>query len=442
MLYLSDHEGAPLDDLQSNATLTLRHMDFLSLNDDVLRSIADKLYGRNALNLALTSKRIHDLAIHRVSAVIVCPDGPHLRLAHRHLFFGSRPRAQYLESFNVLHYAFKLDHDIYESRSRSPPWDDEAYDWSQVRILVDILMNARNLRLVALPLFHPTMLYDSPRLADALCALPKLISVQLDTVGDTIVNTIVPRLPRSLRILELQYHAPIGDSGLYLYHEPKTFPALLDTVAAFPALHTLRLKCFHETGPSFRELGHTYTPPLLQAVRALVLLKISPPALDIVQLCPNLTDLEFGLWTPGYLREGVRWPALRSLDVHEFGDLRCAMGLLGPVRCLVIRQYMPVSGLAVLLDALERTAPRALFLSLKVGKGPMTFWGEVAARAPNLRVLELKLNVNTEGLTLDSLGWLVRLINLLLYHVVPPVLTSKACRTPFRKPSARCRRRS
>lgn len=319
----------PLDSLQCNADLTLRHMYFLSLNDDVLRSVADKLYGKNALSLALTSRRIHDLAVHRVAAVVVCTEDRELRLLHRHLFFGSSPRAQYLESLTVLSDTFLLDNEIYDIRPTIPLPDDEDFDWSQIRLLVDILMNARNLRLVALPFFHPAVARDL-RLGSALCALPSLISVQLDTVGDTMVTTLVPLLPRTLRILELKYHTGNVYPGLHLPGEPSTFPPLLNTLASFPALHTFRLKYFPET-QSFRALGRGYSPPLLPAVRSLVLEDVKPAALDLVELCPNLTDLEIELCSsrdppaPVILPERASWPPLHSLDIVHATDVAHVM---------------------------------------------------------------------------------------------------------------------
>lgn len=424
-------------------------MELLSLNDDVLYAIADKLYGENALNLALTSRRIHDLAVHRVSAIIVCMDATQLRLLHRYLLFGSRPRVQYLQSLTVWSSAFSVDGDDYYEHSARKISDDEAYD-SEIRLVVDILTSAHNLRFVFLPFFHPAVTRN-PRLGDALCALRFLTSVRLDTVGDMMVTTLVPRLPRALRVLELVYHTYIADPVLLIPNEPSTFRPLLDTLAAFPMLHTFRLRNL-EDAVSFRDLGRAYVPPHLPAVRSLVLEKVHPAALDIVQLCPNLKYLEIQLWRTQdpfagvVLREGPTWPPLRSLDVNDIGDLTHAISVLGRARSLVIRNYVCAGDpanveLALLLDVVERTSPTAAFFSLEVGPQPMSFWGKVAKRAPHLRILELKLS--TEALTLNYRGWLVRLKHLLcrIRTVVRAYMLKPPYRTPFRMLSARSRRR-
>lgn len=395
-------------------------MELLSLNDDVLYAIADELYGENALNLALTSRRIHDIAVHRVSAIIRCKDPTQLRLLHRYLLLGSRPRVQYLQSLTVWSKAFSVDVDDYYERSARRLSDDTAYD-SEIRFLVDILTSAHNLRLVALPLFHPSVT-RSPHLGDVLCALPSLTSVDLDTIGDTMVTTLVPRLPRSLRMLKLQYYTGIVEPDFSIPDEPSTLRPLLCALTVFPALHTFRLTAFKDDALSFRDLGSAHAPSPLPSIRSLVFECVQPATLDIVQLCPNLKYLEIQLWTSRdpfagvVLLEGATWPLLHSLDVFCIGNLTHAIGVLGRVRTLIIRDYVCVSDPAnaeftLLLDVVKRTSPVAVFFSLEVGPQPMRFWGDVAARAPRLRILELKLS--TDALTLDYCGWLVRLTHLL-----------------------------
>lgn len=137
----------------------------------------------------------------------------------------------------------------------------------------------------------------------------------------------------------------------------------------------------------------------------------------MVHLCPNLRYLEIelewkeDLFADVVLREGASWPPLRFLNVKDIGDLTSAMGVLGKAHSLVIQDHVRVSDTAnaelrLLLDVMEKTSPTAAFVLLEVGPQPMRFGGEVTARAPRLRILELKLT--TEALTLEDRRWLVR----------------------------------
>ncbi|KAI0364467.1 hypothetical protein BV20DRAFT_857487 [Pilatotrama ljubarskyi] len=399
-------------------------MDLISLNEDVLHGIVSMLSGEDALSLSLTSRRMHDLAIHRVAAVIVCKDGRELRLLHRYLFFGSRPRGQDLERFSLYKDdGLRLDSEAWFARPEAPleTLDEESfYDWSRLNIILDILVNAPNLRHVKLPLLHPALEHD-PRLRDALRALSRLVSLNFDTVGDTTLMFIQSLHCLGLRQMVLEFHC--GDiAGRYrIRGEPVTFTILVETLARFPSLQTLRLELFRPRTSFFDE--HGYTPHLFPTLRSLDLWGVSPQALDLVQLCPGVSSIDFRLHevtlpndstlSSTEHRAGARWPTLRSLTFASLVEAVCAQNLVNEVHRLHIRrEELDVAGpggrsLPVLLEILRGTSPVGLYLSLAVRPEPMAFWDEVAAVAPRLRFLELKMTVMS--LSLDHLGWLDRL---------------------------------
>ncbi|KAI0819298.1 hypothetical protein BC628DRAFT_1293455, partial [Trametes gibbosa] len=162
-------------------------MDLVTLNDDVLRQIFSYFHGENALKLSLTCRRVHDLAIERVAAVILCQNGRDLRLAHRYMFFGARPRIQYLESLTVEEHVYEADKDVCEAiLARLPPPEGCGADWNLIRLVLDLLMNAPRLRRVKLGLWRSIVEQDA-RVAYALFALPSLTTAYFENIDDRMV---------------------------------------------------------------------------------------------------------------------------------------------------------------------------------------------------------------------------------------------------------------
>ncbi|KAI0351784.1 hypothetical protein OH77DRAFT_1429380 [Trametes cingulata] len=399
-------------------------MTLFSLNEDVLRVIFSSLHGKDALNLSLTSKSIHDLAIHRVAAVAVCKDGRDLRLLHRYLFFGARPRGRYLERLSIYkNYGLSLDEEAWYARpavSTETYDNDSYYDWTRLNLILDILMNAPNLRHLKLPLLHPALERD-PRLLDALRALPRLLSLNFDTVGDTTVTFMQSLCCSGLQRLALEFHCRSVALRYEIKGEHITLTSLTDTLARCPRLRSLRLELFRPKSSLLDDTG--YSARILPAIRSIDLWGVSPQALDLVQLCPNVSSVDFGLFevtlshdaalSSTERRAGPPWPALRSLTVATLVEAVCVQDLVSEVHRLHVRRdeidlaHPDGYTFPVLLEVLRRSSPVGLFLSLAVRPEPMVFWREVAVAAPRLRYLELKLTV--EQLSLDHFGWLDRL---------------------------------
>lgn len=74
---------------------------FLSLNDDALLAIFSFLYGKEALAVALTSRRLHDLAIPRVAASAKCCLSQDFPRFCDYMLQGPRTHARYLEVLDV-----------------------------------------------------------------------------------------------------------------------------------------------------------------------------------------------------------------------------------------------------------------------------------------------------------------------------------------------------
>ncbi|RPD72374.1 hypothetical protein L226DRAFT_573123 [Lentinus tigrinus ALCF2SS1-7] len=147
--------------------------------------------------------------------------------------------------------------------------------------------------------------------------------------------------------------------------------------------------------------------PSLPSIRVLDLCKVSTPALDLVDLCPNLSDLTISLSSEGGERiviEGPKWPPLRQLMVEELDEVRWFPKRLRTVDQLQICGRIrlnsdtsadgAISPKERLLELLRDTSPVGLYMCIELsGQFEQTsgFWSDVARAAPRLRSLELQL---------------------------------------------------
>ncbi|KAH9847247.1 hypothetical protein C2E23DRAFT_787826 [Lenzites betulinus] len=410
--------------------------DLLSLNADVLHCIFSYLHCKDALSISLTARRAHDLAIHRVAAVAICRDRHQVSPLHRYMLGGpgSSPRAQYLESLIVWDCAYNTSDQPQLVTNLNPV----AHDWANIRLIIDVLAHASNLREVVLPFLYPSIEHDS-RLGDVLHALQHLTKATFDTVDETTMEAM-HRLSRRLEYLELQFL--VKDEQLLFPFRPGsnfiTYPSLLRNLAAFTSLRTLRLSFLRmkHSSPSIADISRGPTPPYcLSSICTLELWRVGPSALDIVQLCPRLTSLCYSLLSSSLSHDedpdetdspatGAQWPSLRRLRVDTLKDAAHARHILGHVDHLYISSNIDISSVAsneanMLLAVVERTAPVGMRFSLAFDSrtsrdDEAQLWADLAACAPKLRVLEVML-VFGGAYALDAFsGWL---------HTLPDILS-------------------
>ncbi|KAI0367589.1 hypothetical protein BV20DRAFT_949929 [Pilatotrama ljubarskyi] len=183
-------------------------MDLFYLIEDVIRYIFAHLDGRDALWLSLTCKRVHDLAIPRVAAVIVCSNAHSLRRLHAYML--SRALCAFASSPSGAHAAAPLPPLRAQFMERLLKGIFHTNIKQQFDLLVDLLAHAPNLRHLSLPSLHP-MLDCEPRLAEPLRALPRLISFKGEPVGDTVLalfHSFPAARKARPRLLQLSYHGP------------------------------------------------------------------------------------------------------------------------------------------------------------------------------------------------------------------------------------------
>ena len=167
---------------------------------------------------------------------------------------------------------------------------------------------------------------------------------------------------------------------------------------------------------------HTIAIPLLPSIRYLRLSQSSVPALDIIQLCPNLRtlissiDREESDIVASY---GPRWRPLRRLMLASPEMAVCVVDHLDTVRLLQVSGTLRIEatrgdgGTATQLLGLLRVAsPVGLYASVRVETGGFSspFWKDIRSWAPRLRSLELQLDYSVVRQDEDGDDWLVRLI--------------------------------
>nr|VWP01837.1 Uncharacterized protein [Ganoderma boninense] len=209
---------------------------------------------------------------------------------------------------------------------------------------------------------------------------------------------------------------------------------LLDVVAAFPHLLTLKLVRFRPwhsfLSPSPRHARSML--PFIPSVRRLFLTGTTPAALDLVGLCPNVSLVSAGIrdliWdmdegdfpSPWPLTMdntealGPPWNPLRSIILSSKEGLHDVEAVLGSAFHLHIvpqlrctnwagSQYAP--DVDQLLDIVKKVSPVRMQVSMEIGGEPMRFWERVAELAPRLRFLELKVTLQ-EGQQDEAISWL------------------------------------
>ncbi|KAH9885755.1 hypothetical protein C8Q73DRAFT_294046 [Cubamyces lactineus] len=369
------------------------------LNDDILRHILSYLWKRDALNAALCSKRFRDLALPRVAAVANAGSPTSLRRLCAYMLSGTPPRAQYLEDLTITLTTFD-----YPSHA---PYSD-YWDFSQAHLVGDLLLAARRLRRIAFERFHPCVAAD-PRIGEALFAMDRLVSAEFATVADSTFE-LLPGLNRNLRALQLMYFWEHDEQPLE--DETKTFPPLLMALSPLHRLSTLGVLYFDPpdgslTGRSDRHLLQ------LPSIRTLRFSLSSASALELVDVCPNVTHIDFSSarLNPGdQVCDGPSWPPLQAMTLGGYREVKCIAHRVGAVDKLAIYDIIKVDAadepetVTDLLAFLAQASPVSMSLRVSFQAAPMAFWGRVAPVAPRLRMLEL--TVSLAAIATQNIDWL------------------------------------
>ncbi|RPD59736.1 hypothetical protein L227DRAFT_527271 [Lentinus tigrinus ALCF2SS1-6] len=368
-------------------------MNLLSLNDDVLLAVFAHLHGQDALNVSLTSKQAYALAGPRIASDITCTSPRELRRLHAYLLSSIRgtPRAKFVEKIFIHIDRFAGDRD-----------DDEYYaNFSQESLLGDILLQASNIRQLYFDRFHPSLERD-PRIAHAIRSLTSLDKLDLFVVADASLSIFDP--PHDLgKLLYLKLCYDCVDDPLK--NQSTSLQPLISVLPSFRRLHTFAISFFEPTArlPLAARL-------FMPSIRTLDLCKVSTPALDLVDLCPNLSDLTISLnWEASEavdhtVIEGPKWPSLHQLGVVELDEVRWYSKRLRTVDRLRICGRIllnsettadgAMSPAERLLELLQDTSPVGLYMRMELSgqvEHSSGFWSDVACAAPRLRSLELQL---------------------------------------------------
>ncbi|RPD53122.1 hypothetical protein L227DRAFT_617256 [Lentinus tigrinus ALCF2SS1-6] len=391
-------------------------LNLLSLNDDVLLSIVAHLHGQDALNVSLTAKRSYALAGHRIPSHIRCSSPLQLRRLHAYLLStlpNGAPRAAFLEHFVIDASTFEYP-------------DEETFyyasDFSDAPLIGDILLQAHNLRELSVERFHPCLELD-PQIGEAVRSLYSLVNVRLFTVADSTLAVFDPSRNHHIARLTLSYHL---EEDFPVENGTKSLQPLISLLSSCHHLHTVKLWNFTpKTGLSRDD---TLPMPSFPSIRYLRVCAASEPALDLVELCPNLSTLvvsfDEGSDIERIVREGSKWPALRRLMVLQYEDVLSFHERLNSVNQLQISGslhfdpdgILPVDSLHHFLAFLRNTSPVGLFMCMHgcmETDGQKALWNDFPRVVPRLRSLELQLHpplmAESDNDNLDYYSWLDKL---------------------------------
>ncbi|TBU25054.1 hypothetical protein BD311DRAFT_790660 [Dichomitus squalens] len=309
-------------------------LHLLDLNEDVLNHVVDKLYGGNALRFSLASKRTYEVAIHRVAAVVKCRRSDRLALIHRVLLNGPRPRAHHIEDLLIHAPIFLQGEAPYLPQVRDTPPTHPQME--------TVLLGLRNLN-------------------------------RIEFAGSTWWNLTVLSLHNYATALPSRVTAP----------PEELWPQLLDTIAAFPQLHTLDIADFRTDDKSFRDIDDlawgqfdlmlrvaSRPGPRLSPLRSVLFSSILP-ALYATELMNTAYHLRITRTT---LEDNL-------LSTHHLGV------------------HLRKRQAAALVEIVRTVSPVRAQLAAVIGDQSTEFWQLISLAAPRMKVLELRLVFPS---TLDS----------------------------------------
>ena len=366
-------------------------MQLTGLNDDVLVHVFSYLHGKDALSVALASRRFHYLAVPRVSAVIQCRNYLVLPRLWSYLVATSPPRARHISHLEV---------DFPGMRSLS------ELHLKITHPLTDILTQARNIRVLFLyGFFLADLDMDSyTAFAGALHAMSSLSELSITFLHDDNLPALCASLPSSLRALSLGYISAWEN-------KKHSYPPLLRVLTSLQNMCSLHLRGFKPRA-GLGDMSPTF-PSLLN----LTFYDVSLPAVDLVSLAPNLQQVSVecehtqqSQWFPHmepWTEPPRPWPPVRRIEFNVMSSLthfRDAFSSTADHLKITARTAPTRAG--ELLSILRVLSPLGADLYLTIGDDPAVFWREVADAAPRLRYLRLSLTVKSSAGSWTP--WMVR----------------------------------
>ncbi len=345
----------------------------LSLDDDALLYVFSFLYGKEAHGIALTSKRLHDLANPRLSAIVECPHPFAFLPLCKYILQGAQPRAQYIEILDL-----RID------------GIDEIYNAEEVpygRLLTDLLVAAQNVRQLTLSCRSGWL--ERSRIGATLVTMRNLVDLHIRNVDDESL-ALVSMLSGSLRRLALWFSATAPQSTT-------TEDALLRALTRHTRLESLELQYFRPPEPIAR--ASSTDRPQFTSLHSLSIALCSVGAVWFIDLFPHLSLLAVRLSNHAHaplstdVLAAPRWPPLKELYIDDvFAPI--ARHLVSRVEKIVIMNVMRPFELDLQpwdsLDAMLRAASPVRFsLSACVGPGVIATLVPILAALPRLRTLEL-----------------------------------------------------
>lgn len=280
------------------------------LNDDVLREVVDYLHGSDALSVSLTSKHVYELAFHRISAVIECKCREKLRLLHRTMVHDNPWQAEHIRELIIRETVFTFDElnprVSFSSDSSDDDSDSESGSYSKpaplpvaveppvAPLVVGLLRVASQICSLAIDRFDVLGLTSDSGILRTFAAQTQLSRLEISGVRsrhflaehnrDIGMSPFFQPSWCHLARLSLEFSKPFDDDYL-----------LLDIVAAFPRLRTLRLIRFRPRNSFLAPRYAWSTTPLLSSIRKFILENATPSSLDLVSLYPNLSLVSIGI---------------------------------------------------------------------------------------------------------------------------------------------------
>lgn len=376
----------------------------LSLNDDALLAIFSYLYGRDALAVALTSKRLHDLAIPRVAAIALCHYA-NLQWLCDYMLQGPRPRVRYLEVLDV-----RLPFLWFTFRGETSGAVEQL-----VAHLFEAAQNTLRqltLELPALP--HLESFKARARIGAAMVSMRNLVDLHLRNINYDAL-ALFQMLSGSLIRLRIWYDKEALQTTL-------TEIALLRALAKQTRLERLEIRRFR---PSALFNVHSVTSPQntrLASLRHLVIAEGNAEATLLADLFPQLVALAVldmqTLSPPPTMSPHTthHWPPLKqlhlpiSLAVHA----QHRVGRVESIELLQPMQYENLRALQGPLDTTLRTAsPVRLSLTVYADSesATMGLLASVLEALPRLCTLSLRMQRDRDVAYIGALEeqWLVSL---------------------------------
>ncbi|EIW59892.1 uncharacterized protein TRAVEDRAFT_64694 [Trametes versicolor FP-101664 SS1] len=372
----------------------------LWLDDDALLAIFSFLYGKDALSVALTSKRLHDLAIPRFAAVACCVYFQSFLPLYDYMLKGKQPRVQYLEDLTLL--------EVTRSTSSFTAARD-AKDIATDVLIGDLITSAKNLRRLALSQLR--WLLEDSRVGNAIATMPKLVVVSLHDVDGRTLE-LLSIMNGSLVELRLDYTWTAPQSAA-------TDITLFDVLARHTRLQILQLRCFMPSA-DFR-LTSFSVKAQFPSLRRLHIAETTNAAFDFPHFFPHLSILSFTLdhctRPMPNLDDSLLWPPLQELYLERITLACCVQCRVGQVDKVGILWYLAprdTRDLQEYLPAILRTAsPITLALSVTYVSRVIGLLAPTLVALPRLRRLELSISLNRPDIEDDAETWLVALLALL-----------------------------